>query len=527
MVVTNTDSALFKHLTTERYYVLISGRWFIGTSLDGPWSYTHGKELPEDFLKIPRDGPKANVLVSVPGTPEAREAVIANSVPQTAAVKISEAKLTLAYDGPPNFKAVEGVKGLMYATNCTLPVLRVDGDKSCWCVDNGVWFTAKSPTGPWVVATSVPAIIYTIPASNPLHYVTYVRIYGSGPDVVYVGYTPGYFGTAVSADGVVVYGTGYYYPAYVGTVWVGYPPTYGYGAGFSCGAMSGFAFGFAAGAMVGNCWTKPYWGPCYGGGYSNIDINSSNVYRNRYGGTTTVNRSYEYDAWTGKSKSSGNFSSFNPYSNRSSVGGYEGKFNRENGEYSMKRGAATYDADTGIARAAGSKVSGDLDEGTQTVKRGAAKYNENTGVVKGGGSKTKYDADDGSVDRETGKFRYNTNTDTGVARKGDDVYVGRDDNVYRHTEDGWQHKTDDGWEDAQRDPNRSSQTRDLDQQRQSRETSNQRVDSYQRAGAYQNSNSARSASPSRSAPPSRGSGAGGGSRGGGGARGGGGGRGRR
>ena len=82
-----------------------------------------------------------------------------------------------------------------------------------------------------MVATKVPDVIYTIPIASPLHYVTYVRVYQSSPDVVYVGYTPGYMGTVASSDGVVVYGTGYYYPAYVGTtVYVGYPPTYGYGA---------------------------------------------------------------------------------------------------------------------------------------------------------------------------------------------------------------------------------------------------------------------------------------------------------
>ena len=40
----------------------------------------------------------------------------------------------------------------------------------------------------------VPAAIYTIPASSPLHYVTYVHIYEATPTVVYVGYTPGYMG---------------------------------------------------------------------------------------------------------------------------------------------------------------------------------------------------------------------------------------------------------------------------------------------------------------------------------------------
>ena len=209
----------------------------------------------------------------------------------------------VSYDGEPKFDNIDGAKGLHYAINSALPVIRVDEDKTCWCVSNGVWFTAKSPLGPWAVATAVPAIIYTIPLTSPIHYVTYVRVYGSTSEVVYVGYTPGYMGTCVTADGVVVYGTGYYYPAYVGTtVWVGYPPTYGYGAGLRAGG-DGVCFGFAAGAIIGDCWCHPYWGPCWG--YGSIDINSSSVYRNWRGGVTASAHHYEYDAWSGKSLRTG------------------------------------------------------------------------------------------------------------------------------------------------------------------------------------------------------------------------------
>ena len=77
---------------------------------------------------------------------------------------------------------------------------------------------------------SVPDVIYTIPPSSPLHYVTYVDIYWASPESVEVGYTPGYMGTVVAPDGVVVYGTGYDYPAWIGTAYYPPPPTYGYGA---------------------------------------------------------------------------------------------------------------------------------------------------------------------------------------------------------------------------------------------------------------------------------------------------------
>ena len=57
-----------------------------------------------------------------------------------------------------------------------------------------MWFTASSVQGPWVVATSIPAAIYSIPPSSPLYYVTYVKIYDVTPQYVVVGYTPGVYG---------------------------------------------------------------------------------------------------------------------------------------------------------------------------------------------------------------------------------------------------------------------------------------------------------------------------------------------
>src|SRR6266481_2756427 len=207
MQVENSDNALFFCESNQRFYVLISGRWFDASSLQGPWKFVPYEQLPKDFAKIPPTHPKANALVSVPGTPQANEAVIANSIPQTATVQRNEARLDVAYDGAPVFKPIAGT-ALQYAVNTPAPVIEV-GTHSYYSVENGVWFDATSPNGPWEVATNVPAIIYSIPVSSPLHYVTYAQVYGYTPDDVYVGYTPGYLGTEVCPDNVVVYGTGW------------------------------------------------------------------------------------------------------------------------------------------------------------------------------------------------------------------------------------------------------------------------------------------------------------------------------
>src|SRR5260370_22328337 len=108
MQIQNSDNALFFYDPNQRYYVLISGRWFNASSLEGPWRFVPYNTLPKDFAKIPATHPKANVLVSVPGTPQANEAVIANSLPQTATVERNEAKLELTYDGSPHSTPISG-----------------------------------------------------------------------------------------------------------------------------------------------------------------------------------------------------------------------------------------------------------------------------------------------------------------------------------------------------------------------------------------------------------------------------------
>ena len=62
-------------------------------------------------------------------------------------------------------------------------------------------------------APQMPGEIYTIPPSSPKYHITYVYIYGTGPNTVTYGYTTGYSNVYVSY-GVVVYGSGWYYPPY-------------------------------------------------------------------------------------------------------------------------------------------------------------------------------------------------------------------------------------------------------------------------------------------------------------------------
>jgi hypothetical protein len=219
----NSTSQLFYYTKGKEAYVLLSGRWFKASSLQGPWSYVAPRDLPEDFAKIPPTSPQAVVLASVPGTPQAEMALVAGSVPTTATVSRS-ATIQVTYDGEPQFKPIEGTK-MSYAANAQLPVIKTEA--GCFVLDNGVWFTAASPAGPWAVAAEVPEEIYTIPPSSPVYYATFARVYDSDTNSVEVGYTPGYTG-AYEDDGTSVYGTGYDYEPWCGSYYYGWGWSWGY-----------------------------------------------------------------------------------------------------------------------------------------------------------------------------------------------------------------------------------------------------------------------------------------------------------
>lgn len=208
LYVTNTPNDLFYHSGDQQYYVLASGRWYRSSSLQGSWSYVGASALPAEFAQIPPGHPKAGVLVSVPGTDAAHTAVAAASVPQVATVDRTVSANGLSYDGSPEFTPIPGT-ALEYARNSSEPVIEVSPGRFM-LVENGVWFEAPTAQGPWAVATSVPPAIYTIPPSSPVYYVSYVYVYGYGSSWVRVGYLPGYLGSYVTPDGVVVYGTGYH-----------------------------------------------------------------------------------------------------------------------------------------------------------------------------------------------------------------------------------------------------------------------------------------------------------------------------
>lgn len=279
----NARGDIFKDISDNRTYTLISGRWYTATSIDGPWSWVDPQQLPQDFANIPADHPESKVLVSIPNTSQSQEATIANSIPQTASVDVSQATLQTYYDGDPEFKPINNTN-LEYAVNASTPVIRY-GDRFYAC-EKAVWFVGGGPMGPWQVARQVPDEIYNIPPSSPVYNVTYVRVYDYTPSTVVVGYTPGYYGWYNSDWGCPIYGTGWWYRPWIGSYWYAPPISYGFGVSFGWNSWYGFGASFNFGFGGDYPFYRPYWGPWawyhpgyYGGGRLAY-INHINVYNN-------------------------------------------------------------------------------------------------------------------------------------------------------------------------------------------------------------------------------------------------------
>jgi hypothetical protein len=207
LYVQNTETPWIRDLASGNMYIQLSGRWFRGASDQGPWSFVRADKLPQAFKEIPPASEIGGVRTSVAGTEEADEAVANAQIPQTTAIKRDQASLSVEYDGKPDFEGIKGTE-VAYAVNTAAQVLRIDGQ--FYAVDNGVWFVSQAATGPWVVADTIPSDeIAKIPPSSPVYNTTYVTVYDSTSDVVYVGYTPGYM-WSYPYYGVPIYGTGYY-----------------------------------------------------------------------------------------------------------------------------------------------------------------------------------------------------------------------------------------------------------------------------------------------------------------------------
>ena len=105
--VANTDAALFRDTRTAASTTSSRAAGSPPRASTGR-GRSPRRACPPDFARIPANGPRGFVLVSVPGTPQAQEALIEAQIPQQATLDRATAKLDVVYAGAPQVRADPG-----------------------------------------------------------------------------------------------------------------------------------------------------------------------------------------------------------------------------------------------------------------------------------------------------------------------------------------------------------------------------------------------------------------------------------
>jgi hypothetical protein len=422
---TNTNSVVFVYTPSQQFYYLTAGRWFRTADLQqGPWTYAT-PDLPSDFAKIPLSSPASAILASVPGTEEAKDAVLLAQVPTTVTVKSAEAaaKVKVEYAGDPKFEPIKGTS-MEYATNTHDRVIKV-GDVYYLCLQ-GVWFMSPNPQGPWTTCTSVPQEIYTIPSSSPVYNVTYVTQTANPDGTVTASYTAGYLGTFIlgAATGAILAdGSGYWWPPY---------------------CYGGYYYPYAA----------TYWGGYYGGygyhyasPYYNSATGAYGWKQTAYGPYGSATRGASYNPYTGTYARGASAST--PYGSRSAAQAY----NPYTGTYAQTRQGSSPTAQWGSSY---------VSQGNKSATTGH--YSTANGTVAGiSGSQG---------GKAAGASTAWGNTAAAKTASGN-MYAGHDGNVYKNTGNGWQKYDNGSWNSVSK-PQPNWQGAENSQQRTASESYQQR-----------------------------------------------------
>ena len=187
-------------------------------------------------------------------------------IPQTAEISRKDAKLDVQYDGPPKFTPIPNTS-LDYAENTPSEVIRSNG--KYFAVEEGVWYVASAPGGPWSVSDTRPVGVDAIPPSSPVYNTKFVYVYSSTPAFVRVGYLPGYR-WSFPYRGTIVYGTGWHYRGWYRRYYYPRPATWGFCPRYN--PWSGWNYGMSWNAgwlgltsHWGLAWAG--WTPVYGPGF--------------------------------------------------------------------------------------------------------------------------------------------------------------------------------------------------------------------------------------------------------------------
>ena len=174
-----------QHQRTTTITCCSPGRWFTAAGLTGPWTFVAEQRAAAGFradsAAVARRRRAADGGGHAAGAGSGDREL--DSADGDGAARRTARSSRRTFDGAAAVRARSRARRSPTSANSSVPVIQVSAERVSMRSSPACGSRAAQLTGPWVVATSVPTVIYTIPPSSPIHYVTYVRIYEATPQV--------------------------------------------------------------------------------------------------------------------------------------------------------------------------------------------------------------------------------------------------------------------------------------------------------------------------------------------------------
>ncbi len=253
----NTESDVLLDVPSQNYYMLLSGRWFRSKSLggEGPGRYVSPDALPTTFAKIPPDVGRRRRARERAGHGRGRGRGPRRADPADDGRQARRGEARRAVRRRTEVRRDRGHENGVRAQHADLrpedprPLLRVRERR---VVRRGLADGPVASRGFGSHGRPGRRSRRACPSTTS----STSSIYDSTPDVVYVGYTPGYVG-CYPWDGTVVWGTGWYYRPWIGPAfWWPRPYTWGFHAHYT--PWIGWGFGVS--------WSYPFFNVSHGWG---------------------------------------------------------------------------------------------------------------------------------------------------------------------------------------------------------------------------------------------------------------------
>jgi hypothetical protein len=164
LVLKNSNSDVFLHVGDQKYYIVLSGRWYQSGSLAGPWENQPADELPAAFAQIPEDSAQADSRPKKPYSTHRFPRLLRLNVAKSKSMLLTTENRILNRSKAPRICSMHVTRALQ-SWNLTVFI-------TCWRTESGTSRIRRTAPGSSLTTglvnskPSSPARLFTTPSTS-------------------------------------------------------------------------------------------------------------------------------------------------------------------------------------------------------------------------------------------------------------------------------------------------------------------------------------------------------------------------